>query len=124
MKIYFILILFIITSCNANKSIITNEKIVYKDRYVNKIQSDSIYISKHDTMFIKNDTVYLKSIEYKYKYKLKLDTIIKTDSIYITKDKIIKIEPSFWSIMWYYIKGGIIGIIISIILFILYKILL
>lgn len=116
-----ILLLFII-SCKTIKDTSIENKIEYRDRYIKQVQNDSIYIDKRDTMYIKGDTVYLKTIEYKYVKQLKSDTIIKSDSIFIFKDKVVNIKPSFVEIFMFYLKGFFVGIILSIISFVLYKV--
>lgn len=60
----------------------------------------------------------------------KPQTIIKQDTVYVTakdstaisksqktyiKTKYVKIEPTFWDKLWYYIVGGLIGLVIGVI---------
>lgn len=87
-KIIFIIL--ILSSCKS---------VEYIDRYNTNTQyvttKDSIYIDniiKDSILIYKNgDTVFINKYNYIYKdrFKYKYDTIIKTDSIYITKKEIV-----------------------------------
>lgn len=113
-------VLFVL-SCRTIKDTSIENKIEYRDRYIKQIQNDSVYIEKRDTMYMKNDTIYLKSIVYKYIKQLKTDTILKTDSIYIYNDNTTYIKPTFIEVFMFYLKGFFIGVILSIISLVLYK---
>lgn len=114
-------VLFVL-SCRTIKDTSIENKIEYRDRYIKQIQNDSVYIEKRDTMYMKNDTIYLKSIVYKYIKQLKTDTILKTDSIYIYNDNTTYIKPTFIEVFMFYLKGFFIGVILSIISLVLYRI--
>lgn len=89
---FFILVLITLTSCNTVKYVdrtivdsteievpIINTKIEYRDRFI----YDSIYV--HDSIFtmIKEDTVYISKNKEINHLISKTDTIIKTDTIHV-----------------------------------------
>ena len=87
-KIIFIIL--ILSSCKS---------VEYIDRYNTNTQfittKDSIYIDniiRDSIIFYKNgDTVFIEkyNLMYKDRFHLKYDTIVKTDSIYLTKKEIV-----------------------------------
>lgn len=95
-KIIFIIL--ILSSCKS---------VEYIDRYNTNTQyintKDSIYIDNiiKDSIFIynKGDTVFINKYNYIYKdrFHYKYDTIVKTDSIYLTKKEIVtKTDRKGW----------------------------
>lgn len=109
-----ILIFFIcLTSCKTLKPLQEVDKSNHADT-VKLFERDSIYFSVQDTlrMYIKGDTVYNEVIRWRidYKEKLRLDTVISYDSIYL--DKVITVQEMsrFQSVFFW------IGIVLTILL--------
>lgn len=89
-----ILIFFIcLTSCKTLKPLQEVDKSNHADT-VKLFERDSVYFSVQDTlrMYIKGDTVYNEVIRWRidYKEKLRLDTVISYDSIYL--DKVVTVR--------------------------------
>ena len=76
---------------------ITNTKIEYRDRFL----YDSIYV--HDSIFtlIKNDTVYIENIKYRYKYVSNIDTIVKNDTITNTTIQEVEVIKEVNKLKWW-----------------------
>ena len=62
--------------------------------YVSKVQVDSVY--KRDSVFVKEkgDTIYKYVERYRDRYKFLRDTIYryKVDSVYVDKERVVKVE--------------------------------
>lgn len=109
-----ILIFFIcLTSCKTLKPLQEVDKSNHADT-VKIVERDSIYFSVQDTlrMYMKGDTVYNEVIRWRidYKEKLRLDTVISYDSIYL--DKVITVQEMsrFQSVFFW------IGIVLTLLL--------
>ena len=84
-----LILLSMLTSCSHKVRYITETVEVPKiqKEYVNRV--DSIYIKDVDSVYtdryIKSDTVYIEKnkIKYRYRYALHTDTILRTDSIFV-----------------------------------------
>lgn len=109
-----ILIFFIcLTSCKTLKPLQEVDKSNHADT-VKIVERDSVYFSIQDTIriFQKGDTVYNEVIRWRidYKEKLRLDTVISYDSIYL--DKVITVqEMSRFQCVFFWI-----GIVLTILL--------
>jgi hypothetical protein len=97
-KFFFILLTFIFVGCKTQKSIQSTEKtdnFNSSTQINNSKQIDSIYIFKHDSIVIqqKGDTVFSTKFLTKIMYlnKLKVDTIVKTDTV---RKEIVKYEEN------------------------------
>jgi len=97
-KFFLILLTFIFVGCKTQKSIQSTEKtdnFNSSTQINNSKQIDSIYIFKHDSIVIqqKGDTVFSTKFLTKIMYlnKLKVDTIVKTDTI---RKEIVKYEEN------------------------------
>jgi len=97
-KFFLILLTFIFVGCKTQKSIQSTEKtdnFNSSTQINNSKQIDSIYIFKHDSIVIqqKGDTVFSTKFLTKIMYlnKLKVDTIVKTDTI---RKGIVKYEEN------------------------------
>ena len=93
-KFFLILLTFIFVGCKTQKSIQSTEKtdnFNSSTQINNSKQIDSIYIFKHDSIVIqqKGDTVFSTKFLTKIMYlnKLKVDTIVKTDTVRKEIDK-------------------------------------
>ena len=54
---------------------------------------DSVKETFRDSIFVKGDTFKLYSFKYKDRLVLRTDTVIKTDSIYVSKE--VQLKPTF-----------------------------
>ena len=97
-KFFLILLTFIFFGCKTQKSIQSSEKtdnFNSSTQINNSKQIDSIYIFKHDSIVIqqKGDTVFSTKFLTKIMYlnKLKVDTIVKTDTV---RKEIVKYEEN------------------------------
>ena len=97
-KFLLVLLTFIFVGCKTQKSIQSTEKtdnFNSSTQINNSKQIDSIYIFKHDSIVIqqKGDTVFSTKFLTKIMYlnKLKVDTIVKTDTI---RKEIVKYEEN------------------------------
>jgi len=97
-KFFLILLTFIFVGCKTQKSIQSTEKtdnFNSSTQINNSKQIDSIYIFKHDSIVIqqKGDTVFSTKFLTKIMYlnKLKVDTIVKTDTV---RKEIVKYEEN------------------------------
>jgi len=97
-KFLLVLLTFIFVGCKTQKSIQSSEKtdnFNSSTQINNSKQIDSIYIFKHDSIVIqqKGDTVFSTKFLTKIMYlnKLKVDTIVKTDTV---RKEIVKYEEN------------------------------
>ena len=97
-KFFLILLTFIFVGCKTQKSIQSTEKtdnFNSSTQINNSKQIDSIYIFKHDSIVIqqKGDTIFSTKFLTKIMYlnKLKVDTIVKTDTV---RKEIVKYEEN------------------------------
>ena len=97
-KFLLVLLTFIFVGCKTQKSIQNTEKtdnFNSSTQINNSKQIDSIYIFKHDSIVIqqKGDTVFSTKFLTKIMYlnKLKVDTIVKTDTV---RKEIVKYEEN------------------------------
>ena len=97
-KFFLILLTFIFVGCKTQKSIQSSEKtdnFNSSTQINNSKQIDSVYIFKHDSIVIqqKGDTVFSTKFLTKIMYlnKLKVDTIVKTDTV---RKEIVKYEEN------------------------------
>lgn len=97
-KFFLILLTFIFVGCKTQKSIQSTEKtdnFNSSTQINNSKQIDSVYIFKHDSIVIqqKGDTVFSTKFLTKIMYlnKLKVDTIVKTDTV---RKEIVKYEEN------------------------------
>lgn len=109
-----ILIFFIcLTSCKTLKPLQEVDKSNHADT-VKIVERDSIYFSVQDTlrMYIKGDTVYNEVIRWRidYKEKIRLDTVISYDSIYLDKVVTVQEMSRFQSVFFW------IGIVLTLLL--------
>lgn len=74
---------------------------IVKTEYKNSISYDSIYFT--DSIYIreKNDTVYKENIKYRYKYALKVDTVVKNDTITNTIIQEVEVIKEVNKLKWW-----------------------
>lgn len=87
------LVVLLLCSCGATR--VQTQTIYVRDTtYVSKVQVDSVY--KRDSVFVKEkgDTIYKYVERYRDRYKFLRDTIYryKVDSVYVDKERVVKVE--------------------------------
>ena len=73
----------VLTGCAIHRPLQVAEHVTRDTVYINKLQYDSIYVSRDHFTDRTRDTVYLRDVSVEYRYTLLRDTIYKTriDSI-------------------------------------------
>ncbi len=117
MKFKILILIFFIfsTSCKTLKPLQEVDKQSHADT-VKVVQRDSVYFSIQDTIriFQKGDTVYSDVIRWRidHKEKLRIDTVISYDSIYL--DKVVTVnEMSKFQTVFFWI-----GLVLTLLLFV------
>ncbi len=101
-------VLFLLGGCRTTKQLsneVSNEKVSEKEVTEKR---DSVYIYKYDSVFFtvreKGDTIIIQKESWKTRYEyrdvLKVDTLIKIDSVLISTEVVKTIEPTKWQIFW------------------------
>ena len=112
-KLLFIFLLYIVISCTTTKYIeipVEHTRIEYRDR----IKHDSIYLRDSIVQKKENDTIYLETYKYLYKYKYLRDTINIVDSIpVVTIQEVTKEVNKLhnWQFILMVLGGGFIVVI-------------
>ena len=82
------------------------ERIVVKTEYNNQLKYDSIYLQKHDSIYVhsKGDTVWVEKYNTLFKDRLKIvrDTVIKTDSLILKTPPVqveVPVEVNKWGFL-------------------------
>lgn len=122
--LYIIPILLLLVACATTKYVEIPVETV-KTEYITNLKVDSIYITDSIDRQIRGDTIIIYREHIEYKYKNKIDTVIKVDSI----PKIIKVETikevEVNHVKWYQKLlmwlGGIVTLILFIYVFIKIK---
>lgn len=93
-------------SCRTSKTIeVPVEVPKIEKRYINKTDSILIHDSIHHYVYRKSDTVFSEIVKYRYKYLVKRDTLVKSDTIYLTNtltntvEKKIRYVPIIYKIL-------------------------
>ena len=101
-----IICLILMASCRTSKTIeVPVEVPKIEKRYINKIDSILIHDSIHHYVYSKSDTVFSEIVKYRYKYLVKRDTLVKSDTIYLTNtltntvEKKIRYVPIIYKIL-------------------------
>ena len=73
----------VLTGCASHRPLQVAEQVTRDTVYINKLQYDSIYVSRDHFTDRTRDTVYLRDVSVEYRYKLLRDTVFKVqhDSI-------------------------------------------
>ena len=73
----------VLTGCASHRPLQVAEHVTRDTVYINKLQYDSIYVSRDHFTDRTRDTVYLRDVSVEYRYKLLRDTVFKAqhDSI-------------------------------------------
>lgn len=111
-----VLCVLLFLSCTTTRTIEVPVETIKKE-YIHDVKIDSIIIKDSIDRWYRNDTTYIYKERVSFKYKTRLDTIIKTDTIpkILSIEKEVKVNSIYWYqklLMWI---GGL-----SLILLILY----
>ena len=112
-KLLLIFLLYIVISCTTTKYVeipVEHTKIEYIDR----IKHDSIYLRDSIVQKKENDTIYLETYKYLYKYKYLRDTVNIVDSIpVVTIQEVTKEVNKLhnWQFILMVLGGGFIAVI-------------
>ena len=76
-----------------------------RTEYVDKLQRDSIYFYDKEHIYTQGDTVFVDKWRYRYKDRIRVDSIIIRDSIQVPYpvEKIVTVNKLHWwqkSLMW------------------------
>ena len=87
-------------------------------RYVDKVKTDSCYIYERDSVRVEvaGDTVRMERYIYRYRDRIKTDTLIRGDTItrtsYRDRETVKQKNQSSWSNMWWLIIITCVGLVI------------
>ena len=96
MKNLLIVLCAFLLSCSSTRTIEVPVETIKKE-YIYDTRIDSIIIRDSIDRWYRNDTVYIYKERVRFKYKTRLDTIIRTDTI----PKILTVEKEVNNIYWY-----------------------
>lgn len=94
----------LLLSCSSTRTIEVPVETIKKE-YIYDTRIDSIIIRDSIDRWYRNDTVYIYKERVHFKYKTRLDTIIRTDTIpkILTVEKEVKVNNIYWYqklLMW------------------------
>ena len=92
---------FVLTGCATHRPLQVAEHVTRDTVYINKLQYDSIYVSRDHFTDRTRDTVYLRDVSVEYRYRLLRDTIYKTqiDSIPVIRE--VEVVREVRHVPWY-----------------------
>ena len=95
--------LFLLASCRTRREVVEVPIEVPQIKTEYKTKTDSIFVhdSVFHTIYREADTVYSQLIKYRYKYLVKRDTLVKSDTIYLTKTLTNTVEKKIKYVPWY-----------------------
>lgn len=104
MKNLLIVLCAFLLSCSSTRTIEVPVETIKKE-YIYDTKIDSIIIRDSIDRWYRNDTVYIYKERVRFKYKTRLDTIIRTDTIpkILTVEKEVKVNNIYWYqklLMW------------------------
>lgn len=104
MKNLLIVLCAFLLSCSSTRTIEVPVETIKKE-YIYDTRIDSIIIRDSIDRWYRNDTVYIYKERVRFKYKTRLDTIIRTDTIpkILTVEKEVKVNNIYWYqklLMW------------------------
>ena len=104
MKNLLIVLCAFLLSCSSTRTIEVPVETIKKE-YIYNTRIDSIIIRDSIDRWYRNDTVYIYKERVRFKYKTRLDTIIRTDTIpkILTVEKEVKVNNIYWYqklLMW------------------------
>lgn len=117
-----------VVGCKTTYVPIEKEVVKYDSIYITKVKVDSI--KEVDSVFvntyIKGDTIFQDKYKYVYRYKdkLRIDTMLveRVDSVYVEKPIMIEKQLSWWQKTKQDVGGIAIGVAIALLIYLAYKI--
>lgn len=99
-----VLCVLLFLSCTTTRTIEVPVETIKKE-YIHDVKIDSIIIKDSIDRWYRNDTTYIYKERISFKYKTRLDTIIKTDTIpkILSIEKEVKVNSIYWYqklLMW------------------------
>ena len=114
------LTILMLSACKTTTKIVEVPVEVVKKEYIHDTKIDSVYIRDSVDRWHSGDTTYIYKEHTKYKYILKKDTLIKTDTIpkiiTMTKENRVEVNHIYWwqkLLMW---LGGAMIVVLMIII--------
>lgn len=94
--------------CSCGAARVQTQTIYVRDTtYISKVQVDSVF--RRDSVFVKekNDTIYIYKEKVRDRYKFLRDTIYryKVDSVYIDKERVVKVEKELTAWQRFRLRG-------------------
>lgn len=92
-----VLCVLLFLSCTTTRTIEVPVETIKKE-YIHDVKIDSIIIKDSIDRWYRNDTTYIYKERVSFKYKTRLDTIIKTDTIpkILSIEKEVKVNSIYW----------------------------
>mgnify|MGYP004504086253 CR=1 FL=1 len=108
MKRIILLGLVVLLLCSCGAARVQTQTIYVRDTtYISKVQVDSVF--RRDSVFVKekNDTIYIYKEKVRDRYKFLRDTIYryKVDSVYIDKERVVKVEKELTAWQRFRLRG-------------------
>ena len=99
-----VLCVLLLLSCSTTRTIEVPVETIKKE-YIYDTKIDSIIVRDSIDRWYRNDTTYIYKERIRFKYKTRIDTIIRTDTIpkILTIEKEVKVNNVYWyqkSLMW------------------------
>ena len=108
MKRIILLGLVVLLLCSCGAARMQTQTIYVRDTtYISKVQVDSVF--RRDSVFVKekNDTIYIYKEKVRDRYKFLRDTIYrhKIDSVYIDRERVVKVEKELTAWQRFRLRG-------------------
>lgn len=120
--LFIVPILLFIVSCSVKREIVEVPVETIKTEYIHDLKIDSVYMKDSIDRYIRGDTVYVNKTHIQYKYKARIDTVLKVDTIpkIIEKKSIEVVEVN--NTTWYQDILMLLGLIpLILFIYIIYK---
>ena len=114
----------VLTGCATHRPLQVAEHVTRDTVYINKLHYDSIYIDNSQKVYQQSDTIYLDRTKYEYRYRLLRDTIYKTqiDSIPVIREVEVVREVRHVPAIYRFSLAIVVILVLSLIIFIIWKI--
>ena len=104
-----------VVSLSSCRTIVPQERIVYRSDTVRQVQRDSIFYHYTDTIREKQrgDTIYIEQIKWRTAYRefLRTDTVIRTDSV-TTTNNVIVAQMNGFQRTFFWLGWAFVGLIV------------
>ena len=114
----------VLAGCATHRPLQVAEHVTRDTVYINKLQYDSIYVSRDHFTDRTRDTVYLRDVSVEYRYRLLRDTIYKTqiDTIPVIREVEVVREVRHVPAIYRFSLAIVVILVLSLIIFIIWKI--